>query len=137
MNYKHQKILRVLFGLFFIVSGGAKIVDITGFAKIINSYGFLSNNGVILISYIIPNAELLLGLMMIFNYKIRIATRAALIMVIIFTLVSANKYVNGINDECGCFGKLLARRTNVFLLIENTLLIIFLTVMAYWENKKR
>ncbi|MHB2153941.1 MauE/DoxX family redox-associated membrane protein [Calditrichota bacterium GD2] len=47
---------------------------------------------------------------------------------IVFTALSAYKYFSGDISDCGCFGKLLQRKTDEKLFIENALLMVLFTL---------
>ncbi len=125
---RFQLILRIVLGLFLSFSGMAKIMDLTAFGKAVNSFGILPADWVVLVTIIIPYLELVLGLMLLLNFYAKSAYVTALTMLIVFTALSAYKYFSGDISDCGCFGKLLQRKTDEKLLIENALLMVLFTL---------
>ena len=91
--------LRVIIGVVFIVSGLAKMWDTYSFAEIVRSYGFLPESLVVPVAILIPSAEFFFGLMLLLseiplagNFHPRTASISLLLMVVIFTGLSAVKY---------------------------------------------
>ena len=121
---RFQLILRVGLGIFLSLSGLAKIMDLATFGRAVNSFGLLPSNWVALVTIAIPYLELILGLMLLLNFYARTAYVTALTMLIVFTALSAYKYFSGDISDCGCFGKLMQRKTDEKLLIENALLMV-------------
>ncbi len=119
-----QLILRIILGLFLSFSGLAKIMDLSAFGKAVNSFGLLPSTWVALVTIAIPYLELILGLMLLLNLYAKTAYVTALTMLIVFTTLSAYKYFSGDISDCGCFGKLLQRKTDEKLLIENAILMV-------------
>lgn len=123
-NKRFQLILRIILGLFLSFSGVAKIMDLSAFGRAVNSFGLLPSTWVVLVTITIPYLELVLGLMLLLNLYAKPAYVTALTMLIVFTALSAYKYFSGDISDCGCFGKLLQRKTDEKLLIENALLMV-------------
>jgi len=131
---RFQLTLRIALGLFLSFSGLAKIMDLAAFGKAVNSFGLLPSNWVVLVTIAIPYLELILGLMLLLNFYARPAYVTALTMLIVFTAFSAYKYFSGNISDCGCFGKLLQRKTDEKLLIENALLMA-LFALGFFKMK--
>jgi len=125
---RFQLILRIILGLFLSFSGLAKIMDLAAFGKAVNSFGLLPSTLVVLVTIAIPYLELILGLMLLLNFYAKPAYVTALTMLIVFTTLSAYKYFSGDISDCGCFGKLLQRKTDEKLLIENAILLVLFTL---------
>ncbi len=121
---RFQLILRIVLGIFLSLSGLAKIMDLASFGKAVNSFGILPADWVVLVTIVVPYLELVLGLMLLLNFYAKPAYVTALTMLIVFTALSAYKYFSGDISDCGCFGKLLQRKTDEKLLIENALLMV-------------
>jgi len=102
-------VLRVISGIVFVVSGAAKMWDIYGFSNVVRGYGILPESLVVPVSIIIPFAEFVLGTMLLMNFYSRTASLSLFVMVIVFTGLSAMKYLGGRTTDCGCFGGLVKR----------------------------
>jgi len=130
-------VLRIALGTLFILSGISKILNQTDFGKIIYSYNLVSKEWVIMLSFIIPYSELILGMMLILNLYPRIAIRFLIVMLIVFTGISAYSYATGNVSDCGCFGKLLKRQNDWKLILENAALAFALTGIYLLPKKER
>jgi uncharacterized membrane protein YphA (DoxX/SURF4 family) len=135
-NYKFLIGLRIVLGLFFVVSGLAKIVDLSTFGKAIDSYHIVSDNWVVFLSIIIPYVEFVIGMALIINLFPKYTTLSAIILLLIFTAISAYRYFNGDVSDCGCFGKLIERKNDLKLLVENSVLMLFLALQIVLNKKK-
>ncbi len=131
---RFQLILRIVLGIFLSLSGLAKIMDLASFGKAVNSFGLFPSTWVVLVTIVIPYLELVLGLMLLLNFYAKPAYVTALTMLIVFTALSAYKYFTGDISDCGCFGKLLQRKTDEKLLIENALLMV-LFALGFFKMK--
>ena len=131
---KRIEIYSLVSGLFFLISGIAKAIDISVFSNIITQYGF---ENLQFISPLVVFAEVVLGLLLIFQIWQKWSAFCAAILVIGFTIV----YVYGIVfqnvEDCGCFGTITVLNTPpVVTFIRNAVLLYLL--VAVWrkgENK--
>lgn len=124
-----ESLLRIVLAIVFIVSGAAKMWDIYGFCEIVGSYGVLPESLNVAVSVLIPFTEILFGGMLISNLHSQTARLSLLIMVGVFTALSAMKYSSGAQRDCGCFGEIIERKTGVGLFAENAALIIALSIL--------
>lgn len=129
--------LRMLLGIVFVVSGVAKMWDIYGFSKIVSGYGVLSESMIVPVSILIPFAEFILGMMLLLNFHARVASLSLLVMVVVFTGLSAMRYLSGATSDCGCFGEVLQRKINANLFVENAALIVALSLIKLKTKKIR
>jgi uncharacterized membrane protein YphA (DoxX/SURF4 family) len=103
-------VCRVVFGLTFVFSGVAKTVDPWGTAIKIGEY--LSVYGVagvgegvrMALAIAFCAAELMLGLVMTFGVKTRLASVFAVVVMVFFTVVTFLSATWLPVDDCGCFG---------------------------------
>ena len=129
--------LRLMMGVIFIASGMSKIISPGDFGKIIYSYNMVSKEWVVMLTFIIPYTELILGLMLILNLHARVAGTLLSFMLVVFTAVSAYQYAVGNVNDCGCFGKLFKRQNDWKLILENTAMLIILGGMLFLAKKER
>jgi uncharacterized membrane protein YphA (DoxX/SURF4 family) len=97
----------------------------------------VSKEWVVLLSFIIPYSELILGMMLILNLYSRLAVIALIGMLLIFTGISAYSYATGNISDCGCFGKLLKRQNDWKLLLENTAVLFLLGLMIVKKQERK
>ena len=98
---KINKILSMIVGLFFYVSGMGKLFNVVAFQYLITQYGL--NSFHVLAPFIII-LEIMIGVSLILQIRVKLVSILASVMLLIFTsaFVYAN-IKNGITD-CGCFG---------------------------------
>ena len=134
---KVQFTLRVVVGLLFVVAGVAKMFDTMGFARIIGNYHLVPSSWVMPLAILIPYLELAIGLMILLDFYRRLAIIVGSILIIIFTTVSMYMYLKtGVASDCGCYGKLIIRKNNLALLIENSLILVALILNRKPSPKK-
>lgn len=107
---KHLLVVcRYLLAILFIFSGFVKGVDPLGFAYKLTDY-FKAFNAdffepfAVFLSFILCAAELLIGLLLLFGVKLRLATWATLLFMIFFTALTFVLAIFNPVHDCGCFG---------------------------------
>lgn len=99
--------VRILLGLFFIISAVAKIIDIDQFEIYIFSFNLLPLNLSFLLARLIIVAEIWIGLGLLSNLFHRLVNTCTLLMLIGFTLFLAYAALIHRTDSCHCMGSLL------------------------------
>jgi uncharacterized membrane protein YphA (DoxX/SURF4 family) len=103
--------LRIFVGVFFIISGFIKLNDPVGFSFKLEEY---FSSGVLDLPFFEPHAltisiivvifEVLVGVMLIFGFRVKFTVWSLLAMIIGFTFLTFySAYYNKVTD-CGCFG---------------------------------
>lgn len=118
-------VVRMLLGIFFIVSAVAKIIDIDRFEVYIFSYNILPLNMSFLAARLVIVGELLIGMGLVANLFKRLVDTCAMLMLVAFTLFMGYAYLIGREDSCQCMGALLEINP-IQSLLKNTLLILLL-----------
>ena len=132
-------VVRMLLGIFFIVSAVAKLVDIDRFEIYIFSYNILSLNFSFLVARLVIVCELLVGIGLIANVFNRFVDTCALLMLILFTLFMGYAVLVGRHDSCQCMGALLSINPTHSIL-KNALLLLFLLFATHvrpWQWRPR
>ena len=117
--------VRILLGIFFLVSAIAKLVDIDRFEVYIFSYNILSLNLSFLVARLVIIFEIIVGIGLIANVYNRLIDTCTLIMLIGFTLLMGYASLIGRNDSCQCMGSLLEINPTHSIL-KNAILILLL-----------
>ncbi len=94
---------RIAIGIVFLYSGIWKVIDPEAFGRSIQMYGILPD---ILIPYaaiFTSSLELLLGILLLFGYKIRAASLLSLLLLCAFLIAITINLAQGERFECGCF----------------------------------
>jgi peroxiredoxin/uncharacterized membrane protein YphA (DoxX/SURF4 family) len=120
-----KNIIRILFGFIFFISGISKIYSLGNFERNIKHFAIIPDIFAPIISYIIPITEILVGLFVIINFKIKRSIQIILYLLILFTAVIIIKLIEGGEGSCGCFGQIFQDNITVFTLLRNIFLIIF------------
>ena len=96
-------------GAIFLLAGGLKAMDPFGFARQIDSYGWLPAGLTAAAAFLFILLELLLGAGLVLDVRPRAMAGGATALLMLFVLVSADAWVRGTVVDCGCFGKLVQR----------------------------
>ena len=105
-------IFRCLVGALFIYSGFSKGVDPLGTQYVIHDYLEAFNlpwlTGLALLgSFFLNMLEFTLGVLLLFNVKIRYTAWITALMMAFFTVLTLNDAISEPVPDCGCFGKAL------------------------------
>ncbi len=137
------QVIRILVAATFIFSGFVKMIDPIGtkikmleyFSEDVLNLTFLSPYA-LEISILLIWLEFVLGIWLLFGYKIRFTLRTLLVLIIIFLFLTwYSAYYNKVTD-CGCFGDAV-KLTNWETFYKNVLLIILILFLnRHWRDIK-
>lgn len=102
-------VIRYLFAILFIFSGFVKGVDPFGFAYKLTDYfkafdvTFLEPISLVL-SFLLCGAELFVGLLLLFNVRMRLAAWGVFLFMLVFTPLTLVLAIFNPVHDCGCFG---------------------------------
>ena len=137
-------ILRYLVGSIFIFSGLIKINDPVGTQiKLEEYFGVLSSDFTSLFELLVPFAllisivlctlEIIIGIALLMNYKMRIVLKLLLSLIVFFTFLTFySAYFNKVTD-CGCFGDAI-KLTPWESFYKDIILLVF-SISIYFLNK--
>jgi len=122
--------LQTITALIFILSGGSKLFDSAAFVQLSISYGLGYFS---VLAPFVALFEVVVGLLLLLNIKIRKTAFVAFVTFIFFTvLFSYAFFVKGITD-CGCSGSVsFLKTTPLFTYLRN----IILAAAMFWLWKK-
>ncbi|MCI0619376.1 DoxX family membrane protein, partial [bacterium] len=80
-------LLRLALGILFLVSGFAKLTELGSFVRTLESLNFLPVEFIPFLRLAVPIVEIILGIMLSGGILIHYATRATLVLLIIFSIV--------------------------------------------------
>ena len=108
-------IARVLVGLLFIFSGYVKVIDPVGsqikFGEYFEAFHMSALAPASLVfGILLAVAELVMGICMLFNIKVKLVSWATLAFMIFFTILTFILAVFNPVTDCGCFGDAINRR---------------------------
>lgn len=128
-------ILSLILGLFYLLSGIGKILNVNAFVGVLQSYGVPSP--LFYGAAIIPPVEVLLGLgFCLFVYNRRLAA-VSVVLLLAFTAGFAYAYfVRGVQD-CGCFGDIDALKTSPLVSFLRNFLLLGASVYLWMRPVRR
>lgn len=94
---------RVLLGGLFVYAGVVKALDPAGFAGEIANYQILPYRLNFLVASTLPFVELLAGLLLVINRKVRPATVVIGGLNLVFMVALSSLLIRGLDIDCGCF----------------------------------
>ncbi len=132
-------VVRMLLGIFFIVSAVAKLIDIDRFEVYIFSYNILSLNTSFLVARIVIICEMLVGFGLVANLFKRWVDTCAMLMLVGFTLFLGYASLIGREDSCQCMGALIDIDPTRSILKNALLILLLLFAMGArpWQWRPR
>ncbi|MDR2962639.1 MAG: DoxX family membrane protein [Bacteroidales bacterium] len=131
---KRIELYALVSGLLFLLSGIAKAVDISVFARAISQYGF---GNLQFVAPLIVVVEVALGLLLLFQLWQKRTALWAAILVAMFTLVYAYGVLFHGVEDCGCFGTISFLNSSPLVTFVRNAVLLYLLI-AVWrkgENK--
>ena len=123
-------VVRVLLGLFFLVSAIAKWVDIDRFEVHVFSYNLLSLSASFLVARLLIVAEILVGVGLVANIWHRFVNICAVLMLVGFSLFLGISALAGRTDDCQCMGSLI-EMDPLQSLLKNAVLLLLLWISMH------
>lgn len=132
-------VVRMLLGIFFIVSAVAKLIDIDRFEVYIFSYNILSLNTSFLVARVVIVCEMLVGIGLVANLFKRWVDTCAMLMLVGFTLFLGYACLIGREDSCQCMGALVDIDPTRSILKNALLILLLLFAMGArpWQWRPR
>lgn len=126
--------VRILLGIFLIASSLAKLYPVEPFEYLLVEKGLSSWVFSPILARLIIGSELMLGLLLILNFKLRqITIKLVILMLAIYTGYLIINFVDHGNEEnCGCFGTLIPMSTGASI-VKNIGLIV-VSLLLYFKN---
>lgn len=125
-------IISIILGCIFLLSGFGKLAGVDAFESLIESYGFPH---LAFLAPVVILMEVLLGLLLILNYRKKLMGIISSIILIIFTVFYSYAYIeHGITD-CGCFGNNPILQSNPSIsYIRNAIMIALSIILFIYGN---
>ena len=135
-----NSILRIIFGVTFIVSGFTKLIDPVGTGLVVKEYFSFMHLGFLdpLSTYfglIMSTLEMLTGICVITGVFLSIFTFIGMVMMAAFTLVTVYLAIYNPISDCGCFGEAI-HLTNIQTLGKNLVLLPISILLFVWNRKR-
>lgn len=130
---------RIFVGLVFIFSGFVKGDDPLGFSYRLEDY-FIAFHWpsfiplALFLTILLCTIEFAIGIMLIFNLRMKLASWLLLLMMLFFTGLTLNDAINNPVPDCGCFGDAI-KLTNWQTFYKNLILLPISLLIFSYRNK--
>ena len=94
---------RLLLGALFLYAGALKATDVAAFAGSVASYQILPYAWNILLAAILPYVEILVGVLLLANTRVRASALLSGVLSGIFLAALGSALARGLKIDCGCF----------------------------------
>ena len=98
-------VFRLILGGVLLVAGALKVTDPYSSATSVRAYQILPVDLANLLGFILPFAEVALGIFLILGIWVRLNAIAGGALMIMFIIAIGQAWARGISLDCGCFGK--------------------------------
>jgi uncharacterized membrane protein YphA (DoxX/SURF4 family) len=88
-----------------LVAGALKVTDPYSSATSVRAYQILPVDLANLLGFILPFAEVAIGIFLIVGIWVRLNALAGGVLMIMFVIAIGQAWARGISLDCGCFGK--------------------------------
>lgn len=95
---------RLLLGGVFVWAGAVKALDVPAFAGQVAAYQLLPYAWNYALAATLPYVELLTGLLLVCNLRVKPATLLTALLNALFVVVLLSVLARGLSIDCGCFG---------------------------------
>jgi hypothetical protein len=117
-----------------LFSGITKIIDPTLFIETLKAVFKISEDLILVFATLLPIIEIGLGLMMLFKIRQKETLIAVAILFFCFLGFSIYGTVIGLNNDCGCFGKVVGSSFGIWMVIRN-FLFVSLSIIVFIKFK--
>jgi uncharacterized membrane protein YphA (DoxX/SURF4 family) len=98
-------VFRLILGGVLLVAGALKVTDPYSSATSVRAYQILPVDLANLLGFILPFAEVAIGIFLILGIWVRLNAIAGGALMIMFIIAIGQAWARGISLDCGCFGK--------------------------------
>lgn len=99
-----EGLCRVGLGGLFAYAGAMKLCDVHAFAALIARYEMLPDFAPPLLAVVLPPAECIAGLGLVFSRRVRLFAGAVAVLLVVFLVALSQAALRGLDVSCGCFG---------------------------------
>lgn len=95
---------RLILGVVWLVAGGLKIPYLEESVLAVRGYQILPYDLAVVVGYLLPFVEVILGVLLILGLFIRPAALLSGLIMLAFVIGIAQAWARGLAIDCGCFG---------------------------------
>ncbi|WP_305044593.1 MauE/DoxX family redox-associated membrane protein [Geoalkalibacter sp.] len=136
MNLSWKQLLyhgaRLTLGAVFLYAGWIKAADVTAFAGNIANYQLLPYSWNFLVAATLPYIEVLAGVLLIVNQRVRPAALVIGGLNLVFIVALISVMARGLDIDCGCFRPDADNKTSAAEALVRDLGIMVLVVLTWW-----
>ena len=122
---------RLVLGGVFLYAGVVKALDVTGFAGQVAAYRLLPYAYNYLIAATLPTVEILCGVLLLLNLRIRPALLVSGGLNLVFMIALSSVLLRGLDIDCGCFDPAGDGSTSPGAALLRDLILMSLIVMTW------
>jgi uncharacterized membrane protein YphA (DoxX/SURF4 family) len=123
---------RLLLGGVFVWAGAVKALDVPAFAGQVAAYHLLPYAWNYAVAAALPYIELLAGLLLVCNLRVKSASLLTVLLNGVFIAVLLSVLARGLDIDCGCFGP--DAGTTPLQALGRDLVLLALAVAVYRQN---
>lgn len=136
MRLAHH-VLSILYGLFWLWSGTAKLRDPAAFALAVSHFQLLGDPFVALTALSVPAIEVVCALAVVFRRQAAGALAILSICLAVFTAAIAISWARGLDISCGCFGSADDSPVNYPVKVAQNLILLALGGWLWWVELRQ
>ncbi len=126
--------LRVFIGLVLLATALGKLLDVRGFAAVLETYEAFPEPALLLLAAVVPLLELALAFWLFSGRRLGVAAGASAAMHAVYGAWAAAAILRGLQlPNCGCFGVFLQRPLSWTTVLEDAVMVglsLWLLVLA-------
>lgn len=128
-----NKILRLIIGLVFLLSGLLKAIDTAVFADLISAYGYIWFG---FAAPVIIAIEILLGMLLIFNISPHVTVFSTVVFILAVSIIFLYGILFRDITDCGCFGPLTFLNSKPWLTFTRNGILILLLIPSLFKQQQ-
>jgi uncharacterized membrane protein YphA (DoxX/SURF4 family) len=128
--------VRMVAAAIWLVSGVAKVVDLSRFEAQVEAYKLLPGGLEAPFAYALPFVEIAIGLYVLVGLLVRPVAIFACLVMVVFIAAMAQAWARGLTLDCGCFGALARERVGLGAILRDAALGIPSLVLALWPARR-
>jgi hypothetical protein len=130
--------LRIAIGLVLLATAAGKLLDVPGFARVLESYQAFPPGSIPWIAWAVPLAELGLAVWLFSAYRLRAAAVGSTLTHLLYAFWSAVSLLGGLRlANCGCFGVFLERPLTWGTVWEDSVMVALSAALAVLAGRTR
>ena len=129
-------LVRLSLALVFVYAGAVKIQDIVAFAGHVAAYQILPYAMNYLVAATLPYVELLAGVLLLLNVRVRPALVAIGSMILLFMVALVSVLLRGLDIDCGCFDPAGGQDVGAGTALLRDIGLMVLVVLTWWLRSR-